>query len=154
MARLEKMTKPERVHLESVICPTFEKHPWVTGPALNKRRVAIVSTAGLHGRNERPFTLDSIEYYRIIPGDIKANDLIMTHVSANFDHTGFQQDWNTIFPIDRLQELAEKGTIGSIADYHYSFMGAFEPAQLEPAAREVAGLLKKDNVDAVLLLPV
>jgi D-proline reductase (dithiol) PrdB len=78
----------------------------------------------------------------------------MTHISTNFDQTGFQQDWNTVFPIDRLQELAGKRTIESVADYHYSFMGAFEPAQIEPAAREVAGLLKKDNVNAVLLLPV
>lgn len=154
MARLENMTELERKHLENVNCPTFETHPWVTGPALNQRRVAIVSTAGLHKREERPFTLDSPVQYRIIPGDVRANDLIMTHVSANFDPTGFQQDWNTVFPIDRLQELAEAGKIGSVAAYHYSFMGAFETAQLEPAARDVAGFLRKDNVDAVLLLPV
>lgn len=154
MARLERFTEPERVHLENVKCPEFDQTPWASGPALNERRVAIVSTAGLHKRNERPFTLDSHDHYRIIPGDIKANELIMSHVSSNFDSTGFQQDWNTVFPVDRLRELAENGTIGSIADYHYSFMGAFEPAQIEQAAREVADLLKKDKVDAVLLLPV
>lgn len=45
----------------------------------------------------------------------------MSHVSTNFDRTGFQQDWNIVFPLDRLQELAAKGIIGSVAAYHYSF---------------------------------
>jgi D-proline reductase (dithiol) PrdB len=78
----------------------------------------------------------------------------MTHVSTNFDHTGFQQDWNVVFPIDRLQELAKNGIIGSVADFHYSFMGANDPMPMEQEARSVANLLKKDNVDAALLVPV
>jgi len=44
--------------------------------------------------------------YRVIPGDIAARDLVMTHISTNFDRTGFQQDWNVVFPLDRLKELA------------------------------------------------
>ena len=106
MARLDQMTEAERKHLEKLSCPTFETQPWVEGAPLGNRRLAIVSTAGLHSRNDRPFTLDSGDYYRVIPGDIKADDLVMTHVSTNFDHTGFQQDWNVVFPIDRLRELA------------------------------------------------
>lgn len=31
----------------------------------------------------------------------------MSHISANFDRTGFQQDWNIVFPLDRLRDLAE-----------------------------------------------
>ena len=37
---------------------------------------------------------------------------------------------------------------------HYSFMGATDPVQMEPYARELAGRLKQDNVDSVLLAPV
>lgn len=122
---------------------------------MSERRVAIISTAGLHGRDDRPFTLfDPGDAYRVIPGDIQANDLVMTHVSTNFDHSGFQQDWNVVFPIDRLRELADEGVIGSVADFHYSFMGALDPMQMEQDVRSLAGLLKKDNVDGVLLLPV
>ena len=44
--------------------------------------------------------------------------------------------------------------IGSIADSHYSFMGAHDPMDLEEQARSVARLLKKDKVDAIVLLPV
>jgi D-proline reductase (dithiol) PrdB len=92
--------------------------------------------------------------YRVIQGNIDARDLVMTHISTNFDRTGFQQDWNVVFPLDRLKELAAKGIIGSVAAYHYSFMGATNPAEMEPAARNLAGLLKGDKVDAALLVPV
>jgi hypothetical protein len=47
-----------------------------------------------------------------------------------------------------------EGTIGSMADTHYSFMGATDPLQMEPHARELAGRLKQDKVDSVLLAPV
>jgi D-proline reductase (dithiol) PrdB len=154
MVRLEKMHEAERKQHEELQCPTFPTHPWVEGPPLSKRRVAIISTAGLHTRGDRPFTLDPGDFYRVIPGDIRANDLVMTHVSTNFDRTGFQQDWNVVFPIDRLRELVEEGAIGSVADYHYSFMGAHDPMAMEQEARGVAGLLKKDGVDAALLIPV
>ncbi len=154
MARLDRMNEREQAHLLSVPCPTYDTQPWVDGPPLSERRVAIISTAGLHKRGDRPFTFDPGDIYRIIPGDIEAKDLVTSHVSTNFDHTAFQQDWNVLFPIDRLKELVKDGTIGSVADYHYSFMGATDPAQMEPAARELAKVLKKDKVDAVLLLPV
>ena len=57
-------------------------------------------------------------------------------------------------PLDRIRELAQQGVIGSVADFHYSFMGATAPQQMETAARTLAGLLKKDSVTAVLLTPV
>jgi len=107
----------------------------------------------LHTRDDRPFTSFSGDY-RIIPGDIESKDLIMSHVSTNFDRTGFQQDWNVIFPIDRLRDFVGEGHIGSVADFHYSFMGATDPEKMEPTARHLAGLLQKDRVNGVLLVPV
>ena len=59
-----------------------------------------------------------------------------------------------MFPLDRLRELAAEGVIGSVAATHYSFMGATDPVQMEPYAREVASQLKSDAVHAVLLSPV
>ena len=92
--------------------------------------------------------------YRVIPGDTPAADLLMSHVSVNFDRSGFQEDINVVFPIDRLRDLKADGVIGSISDFHYSFMGAAPIRALEPRARALAALLKKDRVDAVLLTPV
>lgn len=160
MVRLEQLEENEAASLRKMDCPVFDTHPWVDGPPLNKRRVALVTTAGLHRRDDSPFTIQSIgsqEWpadYRVIPGDIAAGDLVMSHISTNFDRTGFQQDWNVAFPIDRLRELAQAGVVGSMADFHYSFMGAADPRRMEPSARRIATLFKQDNVDTVLLVPV
>ena len=85
MARLENMPEPMRSHIAKTKLPVFDSQPWATGPPLAGRRVAIISTAGLHRRDDQPFTLEPGDYYRIIPGDIAANELIMSHVSTNFD---------------------------------------------------------------------
>lgn len=153
MARLQDLPEPLRSHLAHLPCPSFETTPWAPGPPLNQRRVALVSTAGLHRRGDVPFTGHSGQY-RVIPGEVQASDLVMSHISANFDRSGFQQDWNLVFPLERLRELAAEGTIASLAGYHYSFMGATEPEQMEGPAAELAGLLARDQVNAVLLVPV
>lgn len=153
MARLEKLPEPMRSHLAALSCHTFETSPWVSGPPLSRRRVAIISTAGLHRRGDRPYEGSSGDY-RIIPKECSAKDLVMTHVSTNFDRTGFQMDWNVVFPMERLRELAAGRSIGSLADYHYSFMGASDPGEMKESARQLAPLLKGDSVDAALLVPV
>jgi D-proline reductase (dithiol) PrdB len=153
MVRLSDMPEWERDYLLQLECPTFAKTPWVTGPSLEKRRIAIVSTAGLQRRGDRPF-MEGTADFRLIPGDLDANDLVMSHISVNFDRTGFQEDHNVIFPLDRLKELAAEGVIGSVATYHYSFMGATHPKEMEKTTRHLAGLFKSDAVDTVLLVPV
>lgn len=153
MAHLNRMPEPMRSHLSKLPCPSFEEQPWISGQPLARRRVSLISTAGLQRRGDRPFEGMTGDY-RVIPGDIKARDLVMTHISTNFDRTGFQQDWNVVFPLDRLRELTAEGIIGSVADYHYSFMGAADPLEMEQTARSLAGLLKGDQVDAALLVPV
>jgi D-proline reductase (dithiol) PrdB len=92
--------------------------------------------------------------YRVIPGDTSAQDLVMTHISTNFDRTGFVQDWNVVFPLDPLHELAREQLIGSVADFHYSFMGATDPEQMADPAQNLAKLLQGDQVDAAFLVPV
>ncbi|HKI49520.1 MAG TPA: glycine/sarcosine/betaine reductase selenoprotein B family protein [Desulfobacteria bacterium] len=153
MARLDRMTDGEKKYLLSLPCPTFGATPWAVPPSLNKCRISIVSSAGIHRRGDRPFEPGASDY-RIIPGSAEPNDIVMSHVSTNFDRTGFQQDLNVTFPLERLKELAEKGIIGSVANYHYAFMGATEPQKMERAARSLAGIMKNDGVDAILLVPV
>jgi len=57
MARLTELPPSMRQVLEQLECPTFATSPWVEGPPLNERRVAIISTAGLQQRGDRPFTV-------------------------------------------------------------------------------------------------
>jgi D-proline reductase (dithiol) PrdB len=151
--RLSELDLAEARHLGAIKCPSFAGRPFVPPKPLNRRRIAIVSTAGLQQRGERGFAHGDGDY-RVIPGNARAADVVMSHVSVNFDRTGFQQDINVVFPIDRMKELAAAGVIGGLADFHYSFMGAMEPQAAEPAARSLARLLHKDAVDTVLLVPV
>ena len=153
MARIEDLPEVLRHHIVKLECAAPAGDPWVEGPPLSERRVALISTAGLQVRGDRPFEVGADDY-RVIPGDVDPADLIISHISTNFDRTGFQQDWNVMFPLDRLHELAAAGEVGSVAAYHYSFMGGTDPEPMEPAARRLAGLLKQDNVDAVALVPV
>jgi D-proline reductase (dithiol) PrdB len=153
MTRLADLPAGQAKRLAELECPDFATRPWVTGPSLSERRVAIVSSAGLVRRGENPFRGRDADY-RAIPSDTRAADLLISHISINFDRTGFQEDWNVVFPLDRLRDLEREGAIGSIADTHYSFMGATDPVQMESHAREVAGRLKRDGVDAAILPPV
>ena len=153
MVRLADLPPAQAQRLAAFDCPKFTTEPWVTGPPLSRRRVAIVSSAGLLVRGGVPFRGRDPDYHTIPPGT-RPEDLLISHVSINFDRTGFQEDSNVVFPIDRLSELAAEGTIGLVADTHYSFMGAAEPDLIEPHARELAGRLKQDKVDAILLAPV
>jgi D-proline reductase (dithiol) PrdB len=153
VTRLTDLPPAQAKRLAELECPDFTTRPWVTGSPLSQRRVAIVSSAGLVVRGENPFRGRDADY-RVIPTDTKPDDLLISHISINFDRTGFQEDWNVVFPVDRLRELAAEGMIGSLAATHYSFMGATDPVQMEPYARELASRLKQDRVDAAILPPV
>ena len=153
MARLSDLDDLTRNFMIEFDCPTMDGRPWVDGPPLDERRIAIVTSAGLQRRDDPPFHLGATDY-RVIPGDVQGGDLVMTHASINFDRSGFHEDINVAFPIDRLHELAADGTIGSVADYHYAFMGVTHPDDTKASAQTVASLLKDDNVDSVILTGV
>jgi D-proline reductase (dithiol) PrdB len=158
MVRLADLSDTERKGMLGRIkeLSAFDgKGAWINPPPLAACRVAIVTTAGIHRKGDIPFTEGPAQAdYRILPGDTPAADITMSHNSINYDRTGFQQDINVVFPIDRLRELAADKVIGSVADFHYSFMGALPAKALEPRGRALAGLLKQDKVDAVILTPV
>src|SRR6476620_8621792 len=72
MVRLADLPDWERQHMLSKVkdCAGFDTQPWIKPPALDKCRVAIISTAGLHARGDRPFGPSAnATDYRIIPGD-------------------------------------------------------------------------------------
>jgi D-proline reductase (dithiol) PrdB len=153
MARLEDLPPAQAQHLRELPCPTFDTRPWTTPKPLKDCQVSLISTAGLSLRDDAPFSGMSGEY-RVIPSSAPASGIVMSHLSTNYDRSGYIQDLNLILPLDRLRELAAQGVIGGVGKYHYSFMGATDPTQMEAGAREVAGLLKNGGVDLVLLAPV
>lgn len=155
VVRLSDLPQYERDHLLSKDLPPLDPPMWTPwSKPIQDMRIALITTAGLHFRDATGFSfMDS--GFRPIPQEADAGDLIMSHSSANFDRSGFTEDVNLVFPIDRFRELADAGEIGSLASIHYSFMGAgLTPDSYAESAGQVAGLLKQDQVDAVFLTPV
>ena len=132
--------------------PDYDFTEAIEGPPIQNRKVALVSTAGLMHRGDPAFSMDSIDY-RIIDSQDE-RDLVMSHVSVNFDRTGFAWDCNVVFPIDRLREKVVAKEIGELSRYHYSFMGAISPEKLRPAAEQLSKNLLAEKIDAVILVPI
>jgi len=136
--------------------PTFDfgPTPMTPAPDLGSARVAIVTTAGL-----RPDGLGTwSEGQGFVTLDSARRDLTLAHISPNFDRAGVAADLNVVYPIDRLDELARAGVIGSVASSQIAFMGAqldhtLTTMRLDtgPAA---AKILLDDGVDVVILTPV
>lgn len=153
MAVMSDLTPAQQAHLNDLDCPDLPSAPWVSGPPLARRTVALVSTAGLMLRGDRPVMANDTRF-RPVPHDVDANDVLMSHVSVNFDRSGFQRDLNVVLPRDRLTELAGDGTIGGIGPNHYAAMGAIHPRELEHSTRALAATLAGEGVDSAVLLPV
>jgi len=78
-------------------------------------------------------------------------------MSPNFDRSGFHADINVVYPIDRLEELAAEGVIGSVASNHYAFAGNQSDTVSElrlDTGPVCAAQMLKDEVDVALLTPV
>lgn len=121
---------------------------------LSAATVAIVTSAGLHLRDDRPFG-PADPTYRVIPASTTAAMLVQSHTSIGFDRSGVLEDINVVFPLDRLHEMVAAGRIGRLAPNFYSFMGAQrETAAIKSgSAPEVAHRLLDEAVDVVLLTP-
>jgi D-proline reductase (dithiol) PrdB len=151
MARSNDIPQPTRDHILALDCPAFPDEPWVECKPLHESRIAILTTAALHKKSEMPFATGTAEF-RELSADL--SDPAISHVSINFDRSGIQRDINVAYPIDRLNELAAEGKIGSVADTHYSVMGSTDPMIMTETADAIAAHLKQNAVDALLLCPV
>jgi D-proline reductase (dithiol) PrdB len=134
--------------------------PWQPlSKPLSQCRLALVSSAAFVVPGQPPFN-SSVRggdvSFRDIPSTIDVHDLVESHRSESFDHTGLQQDPNVAFPIDRVRELEQRGRIGSVNRRHLSFMGSITaPGRLvRDTAPEMARRLRGDGVDIALLVPV
>ena len=129
--------------------------PFTRPRPLAEARVAIVTTAGLTP-DGRASWAPGDESFTVLDRD--ARNLTLAHFSPNFDRVGIAADLNVVYPIDRLEELAADGTIGSVAPRHVSFMGAQLNHELSTMRLDtgpaVARMLREDGVDVVLLTPI
>jgi D-proline reductase (dithiol) PrdB len=153
MTRINDIPQASRDNILALACPELPGSPWVEPRPLRDCRIAILTSAALHRRTELPFAPGTAEF-RALPASLAPADMLMSHVSINFDRSGFQRDINIAYPIDRLRELAASGTIGAVADTHYSVMGSTDPATMTATADAMVDRLKQERVDAVLLSPV
>ena len=159
MPRLDTLSEVQRRTLEFFPCYENDTAPWVSlQKPLSECKLALVTSAGLHLRDDKPFTRDDPggEFtYRVIPSDCDPVDVVQSHYSIGFDHTGIYRDLNVTLPVDRLRELVERGEIGSLSSNFYSFMGALrDPGKVvEETGPEVARRLAEEGVDVALLTP-
>lgn len=137
----------------------MEEVPWtaVTRP-LRESRVAVVTTSGVHQRDQSPFDMTDPHgdpSYRILDGRRQLDGFVITH--DYYDHTDADRDINIVFPLERLREFEEASIIGRLAARNYGFMGHVMGRHIDTIVKvkapEVAGMLKADGVDAVLLTP-
>ena len=122
-------------------------------------KIAIVTTAGLHTKDDKPFSTSfasSDSSFRLITSDTNRDEIKISHTSKEFDRSGVEKDLNIVLPFDRLRELVEQKKLGAIAPRHFSFMGSLPRtgALKKETAPQVANLLIEDGVDIVLLTPV
>ncbi len=127
--------------------------------ALNQCRVALITTAGLHLQEQKPYDDRIIGgdcSYREIPNTIETHVLVLGHRSKAFDASGTESDINLVLPLDRFRELETEGKIGSLNDRHFSFMGSITKPKplIQKTAPEVGKMLKADGVDVAFLTPV
>jgi len=158
MVRLEDLHPEEAEHMRNMGRRFGQMElgvtPWVSPPPLAESTIALVTSAALHRRDDRPFRFGD-QGYRLIPNDTDPADLVQTHVSVNFDRTHYQRDVNVVLPLDRLRELVEAGEVGAVSEWHYSVLGANpNPSRLRDAARDMAQRMRDSGVDCAMLTPV
>jgi D-proline reductase (dithiol) PrdB len=153
MARLSDSVENERKYLEGLECPTFAQTAFTPPRALSDCKVALISTAGLMQRGDVNVPAGT-GGYRIIDSTVADADILINHVSINFDRTAFAEDVNSVFPRQRLAALEQQQIIAHAATEHYSFMGATAPEKMEEQVHALATDLKSKNINTVCLLPV
>jgi D-proline reductase (dithiol) PrdB len=155
MPRLDRLPQINRNNLVMLPVQVNDGTPFVR-PArpLAACRLAIVTTAGLHRRTDRPFA-PADPSYRVIPASTPAADIVQSHTSLGFDRVPIMRDLNITYPIDRLRELVARGELGGLGPNHYSFMGAQrEVTRIErETGSEVGRRLRDEGVELALITP-
>lgn len=154
MPRLDRLGELQRNSALSHPCLLNDSAPFVRlKRPLSASKLALVTTAGIHLRDDQPFK-GGDQSFRAIPSDTPPAHIIQSHSSIGFDRTAIQRDLNVVFPIDRMRDLVASHEVGSLANTYYSFMGAQRPPYnrlLDDTGPEVARRLLADGVEVVFL---
>lgn len=137
--------------------------PWTPlAKPLSQCTVSLVCSAAIALKSDPPFDLEierrdpwfSDPSYRVVPRTTQAGDIQVSHLHINPCFA--EQDLNSVFPVERLNELAELGEIGAAAPSHYSYMGyTLRPAPLlREALPGMVRRFREEVVDVVALVPV
>jgi len=120
--------------------------------------VALITTGGVHLPDQPPFDMENPDgdaSYRVIPGNVDFDSLIITH--KYYNHNDADEDMNVMFPLAIFRDLAAQGVIADVAPRHFGFMGHIEGEQIpilnQKTAPEVAAKLRADGVDFAFLTP-
>lgn len=134
-------------------CPVFDDAAFVSPKPLAESTVAILTSASLHYPDQPDFSPVDTSFRELTPD---RTDFVLGHWSQDVDQVGFAADYNVVFPIDRLHEMAAEGTIGAVSDIHLAYAGnQFDVAGIRlDSGPEGAKVLKAAGVDVVLLTPV
>ncbi|WP_160058225.1 glycine/sarcosine/betaine reductase selenoprotein B family protein [Alkalicoccus saliphilus] len=117
-------------------------------------KVAFLTTAGIHLKEEKKFNVKAGDWsVRFIPSSSQHADLTVSHTHYNTKNA--QEDVNTVFPIEALQELSRKGAIGTLAPTFIGMMGYIPRTRklLKESVPIILKQLKEEEVDVLLLSP-
>ncbi|MBT5926326.1 MAG: hypothetical protein HOH33_06875 [Verrucomicrobia bacterium] len=160
MASSNELSLSVRLFLKAYRWRKIDPTSWTpTHKPLSECKLAIGSSAGFVLPGQEPFD-DAFKggdpSYRWIPSNTQVEDLIETHRSQSFDHSGLEKDPNLGFPLDHMRAFEQEGIIGSLNARHVSFMGSITaPGRfISKSAPEFAQALVEDEVDVALLVPV
>ena len=138
--------------------------PWTPADKeLSKSKVALVTTAGISMKNDKPFDMETERKkgnwgdpsWRLIEQDATSSDINVNHL--HIDTSYIERDINVALPTGVLKTLASNGIIDSVSKNHYSIMG-FQGEDSSHLANvsspEIANHMKQDKVDLAILAPV
>ena len=136
--------------------------PWTPlAKPLAECNVALLSSAGIALKTDKPFDQETEcqqpwwgdPSYRALPNTATEKDVRLYHL--HIDPSDAEQDLNCLFPLQRLQEMAQAGRVGRSSPRHYSIMGYILNPEvlLRETVPALIRNLREDLADVIVLVP-